>query len=1018
MSAVEVNGVFYKGDESGGTTTASGVGDSWSAKNWTDDDTLAESDNYLKITNQTAVVLAGHKSSPGRSAIAGVQVVNAYTGTLSYWDTNGTSSGSGNAGGTWGTNNYWSSTADGTGATGSWTSGNAAVFSAGTDGTGTFTVTLSGAQSADAIWVQEGNVTLSGSGLTLGSTGILRGDGSLTVNSAVTATDLTTVGTVTLGSSSNSISGLVTIGGTTTLAADQTWKKLAGTGTLDISSGKTLTLGDTATDGNFAGTLQGSGTLDKVGSGTHTIGTIGTGFTGTVTITAGTLAFESGTLSAAITGSGTLAKTTASNMVISSTGNTFTGKTTISGGILSIASQTSLGATPGSAVADQITLGGGGKIQGGTSSAGANLTLDANRGITITGGDSGFHTWTGFTTTVNGDITGAGSLGNDDGGTTVINGDVTLSGSIRVFGGTTTLNGDVDVDGEIRIENGSTVNINSSSLSADGGIFARNGTTNINLGSGSGGTGTLDDIELGNAPSQAHTLNHQAGDITVAHDIRIGHWKDETSKYNISGGTLTQPDTVTSPGNETQANLMLGIDGTGELHITGGTVNTTSLRLDARGDTTGTDTLTLTGGTLNIGKWGIHSGNTGGTYLIQLGGGTLGTTSSDATTNWSASWSSALNMELTGTNGNVTINPSADKSITLSGVLSGTGGFIKSGAGTLALSNSGNTYTGTSVVNAGTLNVSGKASKVTVNSGATLPGGTPDAAGTGTMDTLTLADGSHTKFRLAGGTDDKIVVTGADGFTVATGATHTADIVSDNQLFVSDEFTLFDYDGTIQGDGVSGITASLPNPHYSANVTDDTTNTLVKLTVASIDPVIWTGNGGSTWDVENTTSWKTESGGSASDFYTYDKVKFDNTSPAGTITLSGTIKPASVEFDSTNNHTLTGAAITGSGGLTKAGTGTLVLANDNTYTGTTSVTGGILQIGNGGTTGSVDSNIDISSGAVVKFNRSDAFTVTAIGGQTISGAGAVEFNGTGTMTLAGQHSFTGGLTVNSGTVIL
>jgi len=722
MAAVSVNGTYYKGDEAGSTIVASGSTDKWSASSWTDADIMTESDNYLKISNQAAVVLAADRNS-ARAAIAGVQVENAYTGTLNYWDTNGATAGSGDAGGTWGTDTFWSASADGTVATGAWTSGNAAVFSAGADGTGTHTITLNGQQTADAVWVQQGDITLTGDGLTLSATGLLRGDSSLTVNSAITATDLSMVGTVVLGNAANSISGTVSIGGTSTITVDQTWGGLTGAGSLDIGA-NTLNVGN-ATDSNFGGTLTGTGSLVKTGTGRVGIEGDISSFAGDVTITDGTLALGSGTLNGSISGSGTFEKATTSNMVILSTNNTLTGKTIVGGGILRIADQTTLGVTPGSVVADQITLSGGGKIQGGTAASGVNMTLDANRGITITDGDSGFHTWTGFTTTVNGNITGAGNLGTSDGGTTIINGSINVDGRLLAAGGTLTLNGDASFGGTLQVQSNTTVNINSSTLNADGGISGLRGTTNINLGNGMGGTGTLEDIELGNAGSQSHTINHSAGDLTVTKDIRIGHWGGETSVYNMTGGTLSQADTVTNPVAEDQANLFLGIDGTGELHISGGTVNTTSMIMDGRTNTAGTDTLTLTGGTLNIGQHGIRAGNAGGTYKIELGGGTVGTTSSSTAAgyDWSASWSSSLNMELTGTNGNTTF-ATADKTITLSGDLSGAGGLVKNDTGTLTLSGA-NTYTGDTTVTTGTLKLDGagsiaSSSKLIVESGASL----------------------------------------------------------------------------------------------------------------------------------------------------------------------------------------------------------------------------------------------------------------------------------------------------------
>ena len=60
-------------------------------------------------------------------------------------------------------------------------------------------------------------------------------------------------------------------------------------------------------------------------------------------------------------------------------------------------------------------------------------------------------------------------------------------------------------------------------------------------------------------------------------------------------------------------------------------------------------------------------------------------------------------------------------------------------------------------------------------------------------------------------------------------------------------------------------------------------------------------------------------------------------------------------------------------GITKIGTGTLILTGTNTYTGGTIINGGTLQLGNGGTSGRVVGNI-IDNG-ILAFNRSDSFAL-------------------------------------------
>lgn len=88
----------------------------------------------------------------------------------------------------------------------------------------------------------------------------------------------------------------------------------------------------------------------------------------------------------------------------------------------------------------------------------------------------------------------------------------------------------------------------------------------------------------------------------------------------------------------------------------------------------------------------------------------------------------------------------------------------------------------------------------------------------------------------------------------------------------------------------------------------------------------------------------------------------------------------------------------GTGDLTKTGVGTLVLTGASPLTGTTIISAGTLQLGDGGTTGSLTGAI--VNDATLSINRSDSFTIA----NAITGTGALLIEGGGTATFATSYS--------------
>ena len=94
-------------------------------------------------------------------------------------------------------------------------------------------------------------------------------------------------------------------------------------------------------------------------------------------------------------------------------------------------------------------------------------------------------------------------------------------------------------------------------------------------------------------------------------------------------------------------------------------------------------------------------------------------------------------------------------------------------------------------------------------------------------------------------------------------------------------------------------------------------------------------------------------------------------------------------IDTNGNSVTLAGVLSGSGALTKAGSGTLTLSGANTYTGSTAVSNGTLQLGDGTTNGSVTG--DITDNAVLVFRDASSQTY----GGVIDGSGTVTKSGSG-----------------------
>jgi autotransporter-associated beta strand protein len=119
---------------------------------------------------------------------------------------------------------------------------------------------------------------------------------------------------------------------------------------------------------------------------------------------------------------------------------------------------------------------------------------------------------------------------------------------------------------------------------------------------------------------------------------------------------------------------------------------------------------------------------------------------------------------------------------------------------------------------------------------------------------------------------------------------------------------------------------------------------------------------------------------------------------------------------SPNAGTMSG--VISNGGITKAGLAPLVLSGANPYTGATTINSGTLQIGGGGTTGSLNpaSTITGSAGATLAFNRTNTITQGTDFASTLSGPYNVTQLGSGTLVFNAATSYTGTTSINAGTL--
>ena len=158
----------------------------------------------------------------------------------------------------------------------------------------------------------------------------------------------------------------------------------------------------------------------------------------------------------------------------------------------------------------------------------------------------------------------------------------------------------------------------------------------------------------------------------------------------------------------------------------------------------------------------------------------------------------------------------------------------------------------------------------------------------------------------------------------------------------------------------------------------------------------------------------------------YDLTVMSLAGSGGVVNLSGTAGDGLLTVNQDVDTTF-GGLISGSGGLLKSGTGVLTINGANTFTGTTTINGGIVALGsssglasalsfNSGTLRSAVANLSLNTDMVTNTGGANLDLTSgtlAIGG-VISGSGGITKTGVGTLRLTGVNTFSGNLNINAG----
>jgi fibronectin-binding autotransporter adhesin len=611
--------------------------------------------------------------------------------------------------------------------------------------------------------------------------------------------------------------------------------------------------------------------------------------------------------------------------------------------------------------------------------------------------------------TLDGDITGAGSLVKDGAAALIISGNnVALGSVVQINGGT--------VKAASTTALGSTGVVINNSATLD--IAGRNlGSLPVTAsGPGVGGNGAI--VSTG-APLLTGASGTGIGSLTLAGNTTVGSsgpWDTDPVKnlgvWGVNGAALS------SSGNAYSLTKV----GSGQFGLSGATVDPKLGHIDVQ-----QGLLALQGGTDSLGDPASN--------IIVRAGATV--SFYDTSTQWDKEFvlfGNGANANLFNYNGintiigSVQLNgncvigaaPSArgtPVSLALNGPIVGTGSLIKAGQQDTVILGGTNNYSGTTTLNSGRLIIDGQnlgGGSLSNIAGTTL-GGTgsnsgpvvvngnlspgDDSVPVATFGTGPLTLNSSTLVCDIGTTSDSVQVNG----NLALSGTIGLQLVVGGSLTVGQLIPLIHYTGSMTGNTNQFQILPLP-PGFALNLYSNANTIGVQVSYVPVQKN-WRGGaltGPTLWDT-TTTNW--DNAGSPDRYNSGDFASFDDLGTTNVVSLVGTLTPASITLNNNAGPYWFGGSgkLSGTASLTLAGAGSLIVTNSgsNDFTGviTVGATGTILQIGNGGTAGSLGSGAITNLSAVV-FNKSDTNTVN----NNFFETGVVTNKGGGLLILGGDNS--------------